>query len=65
MNKYIYLKDTRILTSTARSTVAYYTYAVKAFDDEIDDYYLDVDRSYTLAEKDDDSADKFIIKVKY
>ena len=63
LNKYIYLKDTRILTSTARDTVAYYTYAVKAFDDEIDDYYLDVDRSYTLAEKDDDSADKFIIKV--
>ena len=63
LNKYIYLKDTRILTSTARDTVAYYTYAVKAFDDEIDDYYLDVNRSYTLAEKDDDSADKFIIKV--
>ena len=63
LNKYIYLKDTRILTSTARDTVAYYTYAVKAFDNEIDDYYLDVNTSYTLAQKNDNSADKFIIKV--
>ena len=62
LNKYIYLKDSRILTSTTRDTVAYYTYAIKAFDDEIDDYYLTYSSDYELDEKTDATADKFIIK---
>lgn len=67
LNKYIYLKDTRILTSTAKDTVAYYTYAVKAFDAEIDNYYLTYTTkgsiTYKLAEKNSlAAADKFIIK---
>lgn len=66
LNKYIYLKDTRILTSVAKDTVAYYTYAIKAFDAEIDNYYLTLAGGpaykYNLAQKSLAAADKFIIK---
>ncbi|WP_455641567.1 DUF6383 domain-containing protein [Parabacteroides johnsonii] len=60
LNNYIYLDGKRVRTSTERDTVAYYTYAIKAFDDEIDNYYLGAARSkYNLTE---DGTDEFIIK---
>ncbi|WP_293732712.1 DUF6383 domain-containing protein [uncultured Parabacteroides sp.] len=66
LNNYIYLKDKRILTSTVRDTVAYYTYAVKAFDNEIDNYYLTYTASptvkYELTQKTASTADKYLIK---
>ncbi|MBP3517571.1 MAG: hypothetical protein J6K31_04020 [Parabacteroides sp.] len=63
LNKYIYLDGKRIKTSTERDTVAYYKYAIQAFDEEIDDLYLNVASStYKLETKTANSAQKFIIK---
>lgn len=61
LNNYVYLKDTRVLTSRERDTVAYYTYAVKAFDADVDNLYLNT--SANLEEQTDaEDADQFIIK---
>ena len=60
LNKYIYLKDARIMTSRERDTVAFYQYAVKAFDAEISNYYLD--RYYQLSATTERLAQKFVIK---
>ena len=63
LNKYVYLKDKRILTSVERDTVAYYKYAIKAFVEGEKDYYLDYATKYTLKDETKVAdADKFIIK---
>jgi hypothetical protein len=59
LNNYIYLDGKRIRTSTERDTVAFYTYAVKAFDDANDRY---LSKTWKLEVATDASADEFIIK---
>ena len=59
LNNYIYLDGKRIRTSTERDTVAFYTYAVKAFDDANDRY---LSNTWELEVATDVSADEFIIK---
>ena len=59
LNNYIYLDGKRIRTSTERDTVAFYTYAIKAFDDANDRY---LSKDWELKVATDALADKFIIK---
>ena len=59
LNNYIYLDGKRIRTSTERDTVAFYTYAVKAFDDANDRY---LSNTWKLEVATDASAAEFIIK---
>ena len=59
-NSYVYKNGSRVLTSTAQDTVAYYKYAIKVFGEEID-YY--VTHNYTLEKATTSTTpDAFIIK---
>ena len=57
-NSYVYKNGSRVLTSTAQDTVAYYKYAIKVFGEEID-YYV-TSSSYALSQSSPAAA--FIIK---
>ena len=40
LNSYIYMQNDRVTASRDKDTVAFYTYEIKAFDADIDNYYL-------------------------
>ena len=66
LNNYVYLKDTRVLNSTQKDTVAFYTYKIKAFTgNEEKPYYIAWGSSnFALKQlKEDDAAVlSFVIK---
>ena len=61
-NNYVYMKDSRVLTSRVKDTVAYYTYQVKAFDAEITDLYMQITAATPAAKLAKTNAANVIIK---
>ena len=61
-NSYVYLKGDRVLTSTVKDTVAYYTYKVKAFDADVDNYYMAITATKPAAKLATSNAATVIIK---
>lgn len=62
VNGYVYLKDSRVLTSTVKDTVAYYTYQVKAFDADLDNLYMQITAATPAAKLATTNAANVIIK---
>ena len=66
LNNYVYLKDTRVLNSTQKDTVAFYTYKIKAFTgNEEKPYYIAWGSSnFALKQLDEDNVSvlSFVIK---
>ena len=58
-NEYIYLKNDRVVTSTEKDTVAFYTYKIKAFDADENANYVVWDNGFKVAAN---SALSFVIK---
>ena len=63
VNNYVYLKDTRVWNSTEKDTVYFYTYNIKAFTADNDEYYMSWSRSkFGLVSNENDALD-FVIKT--
>ncbi len=63
VNNYVYLKDTRVWNSTEKDTVYFYTYNIKAFTADNDEYYMSWSSSkFGLVSNENDALD-FVIKT--